>query len=542
MKLKYILLFLVFSACAKYDKVGILNYGNYTDTASTLKSTASFPFGVEVDHVNMETNGVYAAAVTNNFNMVTFGNELKNGSIIQANGTPNYAIADALVSACQTSGLAIVGHNLAWYQQTAFSYYTGLSAAPPAGNAVNILGPADLNYNPDFDDGGSGTTPATLAYWWFGQVGGGGVATFSLDSSPGNVEDGTASLKAVVTTPGSAAYEIQFINQDWQPTQGTNYVITFWAKSLGSGSINTINQTPNAGSPNFAQITVTPTAAWTQYTWNYTAPANSIQFGFQFGTAGTFWIDNVSITVAPPAPPSGPALYASVDSAFKGWITGVVGRYASSIKAWDVLNEPITDAGAFRTGAPDPVHLYYYWGNVLGRGYMDSAFVWAHQANPAADLFMNDYNLESIPVKLDSFIALVDTLKAHGDPITGVGTEMHIAWNTSYAGIDAAFQALAATGLKVRITEMDVKVNTGPSVGFVLNPQNEAFQADMYHYVIQSYLKNVPKPQQYAIEVWGLNDPNSWLYNNGTEFPLLFDSVYAKKPAYAGCIKALKGQ
>src|SRR5580698_3564065 len=113
MKLKYILLFLVFSACAKYDKVGILNYGNYTDTASTLKSTASFPFGVEVDHVNMETNGVYAAAVTNNFNMVTFGNELKNGSIIQANGTPNYAIADALVSACQTSGLAIVGHNLA---------------------------------------------------------------------------------------------------------------------------------------------------------------------------------------------------------------------------------------------------------------------------------------------------------------------------------------------------------------------------------------------------------------------------------------------
>jgi endo-1,4-beta-xylanase len=64
----------------------------------------------------------------------------------------------------------------------------------------------------------------------------------------------------------------------------------------------------------------------------------------------------------------------------------------------------------------------------------------------------------------------------------------------------------------------------------------------MYRYVANAYVKYIPKAQQAGITIWGVNDKNSWLYNNGTEFPLLYDDNFNKKPAYAGFLKGLKGQ
>jgi len=532
------------TACHKDPINGILNFGNYNDTSAALKATASFPIGAAVIYDSIPADAAYAATLKQNFNIITPGNEMKMGSIVQLDGTKNYTKADALVNYCVGAGLNVYGHTLAWYQQQPYAFLTGLAAAPAA-NTTNILGASGLNYNPDFDNGGSGTTPASLAYWWYGSVGGGGSATFSLDNTAGNVEDGTYSLKAVVTTAGSASYSIQFINQDWKPTTNQAYVITFWAKSAGSGNLNVINQTPNAGSPNFASQTVTPTTTWTKYTWNYTAPASSIQFGFQFPTAGTFWIDNVSISLAPPAAPAGPAVTHSVDSVFHSWINGIVTRYKANVHAWDAVNEALNDDGTWRNGTngvPDPINKYYYWGQYLGRAYIDSAFSYAHQADPTADLFLNDYNLETSTAKVDSFVALAKGLKSRGSAITGVGTQFHISWNTTYAGIDAALQKLASTGLKVRISELDIKINPLNKTGFVPNQEMLQYQADMYHYVVQSYLKNVPVAQQFGITIWGIHDADSWLYKSGTDFPLMFDNNYARKPAYAGFLQALKGQ
>jgi endo-1,4-beta-xylanase len=133
-------------------------------------------------------------------------------------------------------------------------------------------------------------------------------------------------------------------------------------------------------------------------------------------------------------------------------------------------------------------------------------------------------------------------LKQQGVPIDGIGTEMHITISTAKAGIDYMFQKLAATGLKIRISELDVKVNGNSIYDFSLTPQVLAYQSTTYHDVVSSYLKNVPVAQRQDITVWGVNDANSWLYKNGADFPLLFDNSYTPKPAYNGFLQALQGK
>ena len=164
----------------------------------------------------------------------------------------------------------------------------------------------------------------------------------------------------------------------------------------------------------------------------------------------------------------------------------------------------------------------------------------------AAKLFINDYNLESNPAKLNALLDLVEELRAEGVPIHGIGTQIHINIHTSYAGIDDAFQKLAETGLLIRVSELDVRANPldKPNFDATQNPYALAYQAVMYKYVVDSYKKNVPAAQQHGITVWGVTDTDSWIVTvqNKIDAPLLFDGSYGKKPAYSGMVQALKAQ
>jgi endo-1,4-beta-xylanase len=119
---------------------------------------------------------------------------------------------------------------------------------------------------------------------------------------------------------------------------------------------------------------------------------------------------------------------------------------------------------------------------------------------------------------------------------------MHIDFLTRHEGIDNMMQKLAATGLKIRISELDVKTNTLNASPYVLTPLDAYGQEQMYKYVINSYKKYIPKAQQHGITIWGVSDDKSWLYNGGKEFPLLFKADYSKKSTYAAVLAALKGQ
>jgi endo-1,4-beta-xylanase len=265
---------------------------------------------------------------------------------------------------------------------------------------------------------------------------------------------------------------------------------------------------------------------------------------FWFNKLGTYWIDDIRIYQASNAPPGSPAVAEKVDSALKRWIRASVTRYPGKTKAWDVVNEPYTDGSSILRNGTGTTGDTYYWAEWLGRGYIAKAFNYAREYDATADLFLNDYNLEFNPVKVDSFVALANQLRAQGVPITGVGTQMHISINTSKPGIDAMFTKLAATGLKVKISELDIRINPANMTGFVPTTSILEQQAEMYRYVLQSYYSRVPAAQRYGVTVWGISDNYSWIVTTqGREdFPLLFDQAYRKKIAYTGLWKGLKQQ
>src|SRR6202012_122853 len=209
---------------------------------------------------------------------------------------------------------------------------------------------------------------------------------------------------------------------------------------------------------------------------------------------------------------------ANVDTALKTFVNGMVTHYKGKVRAWDVVNEIMADGASglrtsnnTNTGQSLGTSGDFYWTDYLGRNTALKAFTYAHAADPNALLFINDYNLESNSVKLDSLIALVKDIQNKGGHVDGIGTQMHISINTATAGIDAMFVKLAATGLKVRISELDVALNPGKTAGFTANATLLAQQATLYHYVINSFKTNIPKAQQYGITVWGVGDPDSWL-------------------------------
>jgi endo-1,4-beta-xylanase len=218
----------------------------------------------------------------------------------------------------------------------------------------------------------------------------------------------------------------------------------------------------------------------------------------------------------------------------QNWITAIVGRYAGKVKAWDVVNEAFDDNGNIRSGTS--TNDIFYWGAVLGSVYIENAFKYARAADPNALLFINDYNLELNNSKLDAFVATANDLKTRSIPIDGVATQMHISINTSNANIDAMFQKLAATGLKVHVSELDIRINPSGTTPFTPTGDLYNQQAAKYRYVAESYIKYVPAAQRYGITVWNVSDSDTWISN---DFPTLFGAGYTKKPAFQQFLQGL---
>ena len=217
---------------------------------------------------------------------------------------------------------------------------------------------------------------------------------------------------------------------------------------------------------------------------------------------------------------------ADLRSAVESHIRAVGEHYRGRLLAWDVVNEAVADDGS---GLRDTVFR-----QKLGDGYIADAFRLAHEADPQALLFYNDYGGEDMGAKSNRIFQLVSGLKAEGVPIDGVGLQMHIsaAGRPADASIAANMRRLAALGLLVNISEMDVRVNSVPGT-----PQARLdAQRSTYHDIVRLC---VTEPACQSVTFWGFTDAHTWI--NG-DTPLLFDAQYARKPAYTGVLDALSGR
>jgi endo-1,4-beta-xylanase len=221
---------------------------------------------------------------------------------------------------------------------------------------------------------------------------------------------------------------------------------------------------------------------------------------------------------------------AEVRQAMREHVAATAGRYRGRIRAWDVVNEAIADD---RPGLRDTVYL-----RKLGPDYIAEAFALAREADPGALLVYNDYGGEGLNRKSDDVYALVRDLVARGVPIGGVGLQMHLdaASRPPTADIARNVARLAALGLRVNISEMDVRVARVPGD----RTAKLAEQRRVYHDVVATCLA---EPRCDAVTFWGFTDRHSWIDSFfGPDDPLLFDDAYGAKPAYHGVLDALRGR
>lgn len=224
-------------------------------------------------------------------------------------------------------------------------------------------------------------------------------------------------------------------------------------------------------------------------------------------------------------------------------IFAVVGRYKGRINSWDVVNEALNEDGTLRQSP---------WMKIIGEDYIVKAFQFAHEADPKAQLNYNDYNLET-PEKRKGAIAIVKKLQAAGVPIAVVGNQAHLHFDwPSAEDEDATVADLAAAGVKVAITEMDIDMlpevvahTADISVNVKADPKTNPYAkglplakqqalAKRYADLFAVYWKH--RDQMSRVTLWGVTDGESWLNDwpvqGRTSYPLLFDRNGKPKLAF----------
>jgi GH35 family endo-1,4-beta-xylanase len=238
---------------------------------------------------------------------------------------------------------------------------------------------------------------------------------------------------------------------------------------------------------------------------------------------------------------------AQVTQRLKDHITTLVGHYKGRIRSWDVVNEAINDRGDDQTAQTENLRGSQWLTN-MGPEFLTQAFKFAHEADPDAHLYYNDYGIET-GAKHGSSLVLLKRLIKDGAPIYGVGIQGH--WNSATVPIDAIDKAIAdyaALGLKVSISELDLTIRGasggqfgGPPGGgrrpgarppaTPASPQDLKAQADAYARLFGIFLKH--KDHIERVTFWGLSDRRTWRFG---QHPLIFDETNQRKPAYIAIV------
>ena len=574
----------------------IANYDNIKDYAQQYTPNMKIGIGMGADLYANNENGEGDLANAN-YQVFTPGNAMKNDAIMGNSGSLNFATVDKLLAALD-GNLQLYGHNFFWHTQQNQTYLKSLIAptlvVESDGDIANVLSGDAADFN-----GGS-----------TGGWGSWGSNKESAEVVSGAGQDGSAAL--VLKNKGDGnAWEAQCAYTfDDALQEGKKYIIQFYAKSTSSaGELQFQYQNGTTYSSQGGYNTFNVGTDWVKCEFTFTpAYDDANRIILNFGKVGaTYYIDNIKFGLAKnqstatrgiqyvlarkgkarKATRAGSKMYyvlktpaekqAALEGAMDAWVSGVANHLKEKNVVpfgYDVINEPIADGSYGRRGydgvfgmegdseptesEADGLSLnwesgHWYWGYYV-KDYPVKAFQLARKYLPAdTKLFVNDYNLETSPKKLEALIKFAKEIdEKNGSPIVdGIGTQMHVTLNCSddaeknatsiaelKAKVDAMFQTMAATGKLVRVTELDLSLGTG-------TPSSNQYkaQSDAYRMIMESYKANVPEAQQSGITIWSLSDNEAeheyWLKG---QVPNLFDKDYKRKWAYKGFCDGIAGE
>ncbi len=528
----------------EYDKPESIANQEKIDAYKDLKTyvdrsgNPDFKLGAGISLSEYVSGGIVKRLVDRNFDEITMGYEMKHGAVVKNDGTFDFSGIEKLLAASQQSGVTVFGHTLCWHANQNATYLKSLIAPviiPSTG------GPSwDLVTGNDFETDNTSNyqvnSNITASYTAVGEGANGSGRALKLTNAAVRANDWEAQL---------------FIKFSPAVQAGEKYQLSMDVRSDVNASYSTqAHVTPGAYKhwDFFGTISSTPT--WTTYTKEITVSAEQATCGtiaFNLGkTATNYYFDN--ITLKKYNPTGGSTIIEKtpeekkniINGSLEKWISEMVKKCAPSVKAWDVVNEPMDDGkpyelktGVGKTLAGDE----FYWQDYLGKDYAVEAFRLARKyGNPTDKLFVNDYNLEYNLDKCKGLIKYVEYIESKGQKVDGIATQMHISINSNKENIATMFQLLAATGKLIKVSELDIAVGTGDVTASILQKQ-----AEMYKYVVDMYAKYIPAKQRYGITVWGVTDSkkdSSWLPG---EKQALWDIQFTRKPAYAGFADGLNG-
>lgn len=503
----------------------------------------NFKLGAGATASDLTASNVMARLTYANFDEVTAGNAFKYSSCVASDGTMDFSTVQKFIQKANDNGVSVYGHTLVWHAQQQVSYLKGLITDP---NAANYI----LHINtPEAKD---------VVYGW---------QLFAHTTQPLEVGK-TYTLKMRVKT-------------------SEDYTITCWP-AVNGGSTQ-YYPTP----------TINSTTEWTTISSSFEAKYAIDELGFQFGTlGGDIYMDDVSLTEEGSTDnllyngdfsdddltywtyPSyldetvkrekdestsestftDQTVKDTLTWAMTKWIKGMMEACDGKVKAWDVVNEPMSDTypDSLRSGAVEgDTKTYFYWQDYLGKDYARIAVKLAREYGPdSLKLFVNDYNLEAAynsNAKCKGLINMIKYWESDGvTKIDGIGSQMHVSYSVdsvTQKKNEAAYvnmlKLLAATGKLVRISELDMgclDADGNTVLTADLTKDEKMGMAEYYKFIVEKYLELIPVDQQYGICQWSVIDASSsssWR----TGQPIgLWDESYSRKPAYGGFADGLAGK
>lgn len=258
-----------------------------------------------------------------------------------------------------------------------------------------------------------------------------------------------------------------------------------------------------------------------------------------------------------------------LEAEMERWVKGMMEATEGKVKAWDVVNEPLSGGGGWpypmqsASTATDDTSNRFYWQDYLGDNYVRVPIKFARKyfaengGNPAdLKLFINDYNLESDwddNGKVKSLVEWITRWESDGETvIDGIGTQMHVSYYmnpetqaSKEEHIVKMFEILAASGKLIRITELDMGICDAKGKDILTKDvtfeQHQAM-AEFYKFIVEKYFEIIPAAQQYGICAWAQTDsPEGSGWRPGQPIGL-WNSNLERKPAYGGFCDGLAGK
>ena len=510
---------------------------------------------------------VYGLAVSN-FDEMTAGNAMKYASIVKDDGSVDFSQVTSFVQTAKEAGMTVYGHTLCWHSQQNKTYLEKLIA------------------------------PTIIP----GEGGDGGRCLVLKNAS------------ALANNYGAQTW-YQF---DAPLANGQKYILKFMAKASSDFAPEIYLQSSRGGEQQYPGSVSTIGTTWQEITFPITpsdALVDKVAFNFGF-LAGEIYIDNITLT----ADGSVENLIANSDfedgtitgwtgwtpgkfetisedgkgyawgqieemsdeekkmvltNALEDWIKGMMAACkenpnieegesagATLVKAWDVVNEPMSDRypsqlKSAATEGEENAAQSFYWQDYLGKEYAREVVKFARKyGGEDLKLFVNDYNLEAAynnNAKCQGLIDMIAYWEADGVTIIdGIGTQMHVSYSLNpeeqaknEACVVKMFQLLAASGKLVKISELDMGIldESGTEIKTEnVTLEQQKLMSDYYQFIISKYFEIIPQSQRYGITQWSSADsPVGSGWRAGLPIGL-WNLNYDRKPTYAGFANGLAGK